>query len=535
MISRVTKYIVAALLCLLPMIAGAQELKVESFTEATMDIMDVSMQKRDYNNDICAIVKVLLPLEGAEFEGAFDYSFHTSEYWVYMSPGKKMLRVKCPGRLPLMVHIDDYIGSGVRAKTIYELLLSGYPVVETIHAQGTTMPVGEKETSHYLVLKVTPHNADVKIDGVGKQLDSNGEGSFYLEEGTHTYSVTATGYAPQTETVELTEKLTRNISLESVMATLTLTCATPGVSFYVNDQQKGTGNWTGKLLADTYRVDARKDGHKSRSQTVTLSERDNQTVSFPALEEITGRLNVDYKPIDSEVWIDGKRAGSSPDVFTVMVGSHSVEIKKDGYVAHKESVNIEENKEAPVLEGTLEKGNAKINGHEYVDLGLSVKWATCNVGASQPEQYGHYYAWGETKTKAEYTIKNSKTRKTNIGDIKGTSRDVAYVKWGGTWRMPTEAEFQELMDNCDYEWTTLNGVKGGNFTSKKNGKSIFLPAAGWRYGTSLGDAGSSGYYWSSTPYESNTQGAYDLYFDSFSHDWFWGGRYDGQSVRPVSE
>ena len=107
------KYIVAALLCLLPMVAGAQELKVESFTEATMDIMDASMQKRDYNNEICAIVKVLIPLEGVEFEGAFDYSFHTNEYWVYMSPGKKMLRVKCPGRLPLMVHFDDYIGSGV--------------------------------------------------------------------------------------------------------------------------------------------------------------------------------------------------------------------------------------------------------------------------------------------------------------------------------------------------------------------------------------------------------------------------------------
>ena len=500
-----------------------------------MDIMDVSMQKRDYNNEICAIVKVLLPLEGVEFEGAFDYSFHTNEYWVYMSPGKKMLRVKCPGRLPLMVHFDDFLGSGVMAKTIYELLLSGYPVVETIPAQGTTMPAGEKETSHYLVLRVTPHNADVKIDGMGKQLDSNGEGSFYLPKGTHTYSVTATGYASQTETVVLNEKQTLDIRLESVMATLTLTCATDGVTFYVNGQQKGTGNWTGDMLADTYRVEARKDGHKSRSQTVTLTEKDKQTVAFPALEEITGRLCVDYKPIDSEVWIDGKRAGSSPDVFTVMVGNHSVEIRKDGYIAHKESVNVEKNKDAPMLQGTLEKGNAKINGHEYVDLGLSVKWATCNVGASKPSEYGDYYAWGETYTKSSYDSNNSETYEKNIDDIKGTSRDVAHAEWGGTWRMPTKDEIGELIDNCDYEWTTLNGVEGGRFTSKKNGNSIFLPAAGDRSGTSLRDAGSYGDYWRSTPDESSTQCACYLSFGSDGCGGGWSDRYLGQTVRPVSE
>ena len=176
-----------------------------------------------------------------------------------------------------------------------------------------------------------------------------------------------------------------------------------------------------------------------------------------------------------------------------------------------------------------------INGHEYVDLGLSVKWATCNVGASKPEDYGNYYAWGETYTKSSYDSDNCETYGKNIGDIGGTARDVAHVKWGGTWRMPTLDEIEELLDNCDYEWTTLNGVYGGKFTSKKNGKSIFLPAAGWRYGTSRGNAGSHGYYWSSPPYESYTQVACNLYFGSDNHDWDWRYRYYGRSVRPVSE
>ena len=185
-----------------------------------------------------------------------------------------------------------------------------------------------------------------------------------------------------------------------------------------------------------------------------------------------------------------------------------------------------------------------INGHEYVDLGLSVKWATCNVGASKPEDNGDYFAWGETYTKSSYDIDNCETYYKNISNIGGTSCDVARVKWGGTWRMPTKDEFQGLIDNCTWTWTTQNGANGYKVTSKKNGKSIFLPAAGNRYGTSLRHArcysyfhhdSCHGHYWSSTPYESSTQDAYYLAFDSGYHGWFWSRRYYGQSVRPVSE
>ena len=175
-----------------------------------------------------------------------------------------------------------------------------------------------------------------------------------------------------------------------------------------------------------------------------------------------------------------------------------------------------------------------LNGHEYVDLGLSVKWATCNVGANSPEEYGDYYAWGETKTKEEYTESNCETWEEDIGDIAGTDRDVAHVRWGSSWRMPTKKEFEELKDNCDWEWTTLDGVSGYRVTGK-NGNSIFLPAAGWRGGASLFSAGEYGTYWSSTPDGSDTQSAYYLYFDSGGHDWRRYGRDGGLSVRPVSE
>ena len=176
------------------------------------------------------------------------------------------------------------------------------------------------------------------------------------------------------------------------------------------------------------------------------------------------------------------------------------------------------------------------NKHEAVDLGLSVKWATCNVGAESPEEYGDYFAWGETTTKSEYTYENSKTCGKNIGDIAGDPEyDAATANWGYGWRLPTKAECEELIEYCTLEYTTLGDNHGFKLTSKINGNSIFLPAAGYRYGSSLNGAGTDGYYWGSAPSEGGTQGAYVLLFDSGFLDLTMYDRYDGHSVRPVTE
>ena len=176
-----------------------------------------------------------------------------------------------------------------------------------------------------------------------------------------------------------------------------------------------------------------------------------------------------------------------------------------------------------------------ISTDQKVDLGLSVYWAGWNVGASSPEGYGDYYAWGETNAKSSYTKDNSSTYGKSMGSIAGNSTyDVARAKWGGSWRLPTEDEFQELVDRCTWTWTTYEGVNGYKVTGP-NGNSIFLPAAGWRYGTSLSRKGAGGYYWSATPYEGLTDGAYDLIFDEGGRCTYWDYRDDGRSVRPVSQ
>ena len=173
-------------------------------------------------------------------------------------------------------------------------------------------------------------------------------------------------------------------------------------------------------------------------------------------------------------------------------------------------------------------------GHEWVDLGLSVKWATCNEGAASPAEYGNYYAWGEITTHEDY--RTSATSGMSLSDIKGDATyDAARAKWGGKWRMPTMAEFEELMRGCDNVWVTQDGVPGMRFTSKKNGKSIFFPAAGYREGKSVGYKDEVGYFWASTPHNSNTHTAGGMSLNADGYTTFWSDRSYAQSVRPVME
>ena len=169
--------------------------------------------------------------------------------------------------------------------------------------------------------------------------------------------------------------------------------------------------------------------------------------------------------------------------------------------------------------------------YEYVDLGLSVKWATHNVGATTPEGKGNYYAWGEIDNKAPYTIENYIHNGVNLGDISGQEKyDAATANWGGKWRMPTKTEMQELRENCTWTWKSVNGVSGYEITSKKNSNSIFLPGAGV-YKISIG--GNACYYWTST--QNNNTSAYALNAPSnnvnisgFYKEW-------GHPVRPVRD
>ena len=201
---------------------------------------------------------------------------------------------------------------------------------------------------------------------------------------------------------------------------------------------------------------------------------------------------------------------------------------------------------AAVLFAACEKNDEPKNDtQEAVDLGLSVKWATCNVGANTPEAYGNYYAWGETATKSDYLWDTYKYgdgttfSKYNATDGKTTLEtvdDIAAFNWGGKWRMPTDAEWIELCEKCTWTWTTQNGVNGYKVKAT-NGNTIFLPVAGYRFREYTLGADNTGHYWSSS-LDTGTgtmNMAHQVYFDSHNVYRFNSDRYIGLAVRPVCE
>lgn len=189
------------------------------------------------------------------------------------------------------------------------------------------------------------------------------------------------------------------------------------------------------------------------------------------------------------------------------------------------------------------------NHPHMIDMGLSVKWSCCNVDASKPEENGGYYAWGETEEKSEYTGSNykyyNKDRQSSfdptliyIGDnISGTDYDVAHVKWGGSWCMPSNEDAEELLTNCSQQYYTINGQKGILLKSKINEAKVFFPEAGWRETTQY----VNGYnYWLSTAIYDNLQPGHTPYYLSGYYSYLKislsgaPGRHGGFSVRPIS-
>ena len=188
-----------------------------------------------------------------------------------------------------------------------------------------------------------------------------------------------------------------------------------------------------------------------------------------------------------------------------------------------------------------EEPEDNINGYSYVDLGLpsGLKWATRNVGANGPIETGEYFAWGEVKSKLTFTMENSSTYYVSMDDISGdVNYDVAAYAWGSTWRMPTEAEFVELKNNCTFEWVMLDIYNQGCIVTGPNGNQMYLPSGGFKTNESIDFAESEAAYWTSTPDTFNGDTGYATFFYAYNNNFCnrgWMSRYAGMLVRPVTE
>ena len=472
-----------------------------------------------------------------------------------------------------IVYIDgEMLGAKEARKLVDDGTTHTYKIeCKLYHEESGTVTVKDKTVVNktlrpafgYLNISSTPEQgANVWVDG--ELIGVTPIKTDKLASGSHTVRVMKDMYKMTEKSFTVTDgqttNATLNMSANFVTLTLTVDADTDSDSdsdsdIYVDEEYKGKGKWTGRLSEGAHIFEARKANHKPSKKSLDLVMGENKTITLDAPTPINGTIDVDSSPMGATIYIDGKHYGETPNYISdILIGEHELKLTKQGCAPITKTINIKEgetlkineklqsNSQQPTANSQKTSGNnnvasGKINGHEYVDLGLSVKWATCNVGASSPEDYGNYYAWGETTTKSDYSSSNSKTYGKSINDIKGNFQyDAARASWGGDWRMPTKEEMQELIDKCTWTWTKQNGVNGFKVTSKTNGNSIFLPAAGCRYRSSLIHAGSYGGYWSSMPFGSSSNYAYVLFFyssDQNVEDYY--PRYGGQSVRPVLE
>lgn len=391
----------------------------------------------------------------------------------------------------------------------------------------------------YLDIETEPSGASVFIDGeiVGT---SPVRLSDRIKKGTVSIRAQKDMYYPKDIKFDISgdmQRHTATLILSPQFGTVTCRCEDPDAELWIDNRMVGIGTWTGVLSSlSSHFLEVRKKGHLSQSINFEVSEGDSITKVIGAPEPLYGSIEITSIPSGATVRLDGKTVGVTPFILNnVLAVEHQIALSKDGYESNFKTFGIEHNKHQTlsfVLEENIDNGN--LNGHEWIDLGLNVKWATCNIGADKTSDYGDYFAWGETSTKSSY-IGKIVPNKISMIDISGNSQyDIATSEWGDGWRMPTKAEFEELLDKCKWEWVNERGYCGYKVFGP-NGKNIFLPLAGVFYEDSLRYANVNGVYSSSTPVENDFYNNYCLMIGSDFYSLEMSSRHFGLSVRPVIE
>ena len=410
------------------------------------------------------------------------------------------ISVKGEGTNERVIDAEEILALKSKEKRKYNVILQSKPQ----DGGATARP---SVTSQYVLFKVTPSNAMVELDGQMLEV-VDGTITKRMPFGTYSYKVQAPRHAVKSGTIMVNDPKNKhivNISLEPQYVNAKFSVAN-NAEIWIDEQKRGTGSCTLELGFGIYMVECRLSGHKPSQQEIQIDRNSaTGTITLTPPTPVYGSVDINSTPAEAEIWIDGKQVGTTPMYLEeCLVGKHELLLKKSGYKDIKRNLVVEENQVVPVSE-TLEKGML-INA---VDLGLpsGTLWADRNVGAYSPEDYGDYFAWGETSTKSIYDGRNYKWRQdsSKYGNSRFGSAfnkntldladDAAYVNMGAQWRMPTYKELNELRSKCTWTWTTIKGTKGYKVTGP-NGNSIFLPAAGYRSDRTLNCAGFDGYYWS---------------------------------------
>lgn len=352
------------LLCLLALCGqawlSAQNISVKSFrlldTDLTANFLET--QEIDQNGEVAALIKVITTETGFMFDvgalGIVRLVQKPGEIWVYVPHGVQRININHQklGRLKE----PYYFSIPIQAARTYELVLTASRV-KTI--------VEEDAGGGFLSLKVTPPTAMVLIDDNLQALDADGTLSLFLIYGEHTYRVEAPGYHPETGRVEFLIEETKTIEVtlkELSKASVTFTTSMSDAEIWVNNKLTGTGEWTGGLSAGTYIVETRKAGHRPRRTVVTVADGELRTVTLEAPVPMVGRLRAESKPAGADVFLGEKNLGRTPGIFNdVLIGTHTLTFRKEGFTDQAIEVTVEEGKVSPVSAQLTRSGQAEVS------------------------------------------------------------------------------------------------------------------------------------------------------------------------------
>ena len=328
------------------LLAGkAQDISVKSFELLPNDLTAIinGTMENDQNGEVAALIKVITSEKGFVFDGGMmgivKVVQKVGEIWVYVPHGINHISISHQqlGKLR-----DYYFPVSIEKARTYEMVLTTAKIKTSIE---------EDAGGGYVAFDISPSEATVIIGDMKLKTNEDGTLSVFLSYGPYDYRIEADGYKPATGHVEVSSEETQpiEITLRSVMATVTLTTDMAEAEIWANNRMLGKGSWTGGLPAGSYAIETRRDGYRPRPITASFVEKEERTIALESPIPVYGRLRADSKPSGAEVIIDGEVLGKTPGIFdNVLFGNRQPMFRKEGYADTTAVVTIEEGKIAVV-------------------------------------------------------------------------------------------------------------------------------------------------------------------------------------------
>jgi len=318
----------------------AQDIEVKSLKQIKASAE--ASTRKDLNDKTCGLLRIKMDEEGAQFSGNLvgDVVYKNGEYLLYMSSGSKRISIKHPNYLPITVLFSEF---GINK------LASGeeYKMATKLHKEKQK---NDPKKRGIVQFHIIPSNAVLAIDNQPEASADSGNYTVSLPIGTHYYSVTYDDFTIDNQAVKVEKQpKTVEVDLTEFCPWLNIKSQDTDADIYINDEWRTTGNWSGLVAPGEYTIQARKEGFRTLSQTITLQENERFTVDFEQMKPIVGSLKVDYEPRNAEVFLDGEKVGVTPlSLDKVKPGRHKLEVKKEFCKDVSKTIIITEDQELEI-------------------------------------------------------------------------------------------------------------------------------------------------------------------------------------------